>query len=327
MCSNPAKHVVPQSVIACDGIKSRVRRLLLGDKHPSAFPRYTHKVAFRALIPIDKAIEALGEYKALHQHMHIGPNRHLVHFPVANRTLLNLIVFNSDPEPWQHEKLVATGTREEICEAFKDWSKCVRDLLALFPDTVTTWGIFDMADNPMPYYAKGQVCLAGDAAHAAAPHHGAGAGMGVEDALALVTALETALTMVPSRSLSLRAARRNALKVGFKAFETARMERSQWLVQSSRQACEIYQLTFPGTGQDISKCEHVMRTRSHKIWYFDYKTMLAGVKEDVKAQMVDAVAELDVKDAAVDHSRIFSPTGTAIGHIDVSASNAQKVAA
>lgn len=298
-------------MIACDGIKSRVRRLVLGDDHPAALPQYTHKVAYRALIPIEKAIEALGEYKALHQHMHIGPNRHLVHFPVAGRTLLNLIVFDSDERPWEHEKLVSTGTREEICEAFKEWSTPVRNLLAHFPDTVTTWGIFDMADHPMPYYAKGQICLAGDAAHAAAPHHGAGAGMGVEDALALVVAIETALALVPAQTPSLRSAQRNALKVAFKAFESGRMERSQWLVQSSRTACEIYQLTFPGTGQDMEKVEHVMRTRSHKIWYFDYDNMVNLVTDDVKSRMiapiVSAVADAAAKEVDVTTASASAP--------------------
>lgn len=63
----------------------------------------------------------------------------------------------------------------------------------LFPEQITKWAIFDTADHPAPTYARGRVCIVGDAAHASSPLHGAGACMGVEDALALATALEVAL--------------------------------------------------------------------------------------------------------------------------------------
>jgi salicylate hydroxylase len=51
-------------VIGCDGIKSRVRQLIVGDNHPSAHPVYTHKYAYRGLIPMEDAIAAIGEERA-----------------------------------------------------------------------------------------------------------------------------------------------------------------------------------------------------------------------------------------------------------------------
>ncbi|MCJ1473326.1 hypothetical protein MMC13_001977 [Lambiella insularis] len=59
------------AVIGCDGIKSRVRQLILGDDDPAAQPQYTHKYAYRGLIPMDKAIEALGEEKAVNANLHV----------------------------------------------------------------------------------------------------------------------------------------------------------------------------------------------------------------------------------------------------------------
>ena len=53
------------AVIGCDGIKSRVRQLIVGEDHPSAHPGYSHKYAYRGLIPMEKAIEAVGEERAL----------------------------------------------------------------------------------------------------------------------------------------------------------------------------------------------------------------------------------------------------------------------
>src|SRR6201999_827615 len=43
------------AVIGCDGIKSRVRELLLGEGNPASYPHYSHKVAFRGLIPMEQA--------------------------------------------------------------------------------------------------------------------------------------------------------------------------------------------------------------------------------------------------------------------------------
>lgn len=52
------------AIIGCDGIKSRVRQLIIGEHHPSAYPTYTHKYAYRGLIPMEKAVEVVGEERA-----------------------------------------------------------------------------------------------------------------------------------------------------------------------------------------------------------------------------------------------------------------------
>jgi salicylate hydroxylase len=59
------------AVIGCDGIKSRVRQVMLGDNHPSARPVYTHKYAYRGLIPMEKAVEAIGEERARNACLHV----------------------------------------------------------------------------------------------------------------------------------------------------------------------------------------------------------------------------------------------------------------
>jgi salicylate hydroxylase len=62
-------------ILACDGIKSRVRQLLFGTDHPCAFPSYSHKYAYRALVPMDDAISAIGEEKAQNAAMHVSISR------------------------------------------------------------------------------------------------------------------------------------------------------------------------------------------------------------------------------------------------------------
>lgn len=58
-------------VIGCDGIKSRVRGLLVGEGDPAAVPSFTHKYAYRGLVPMDKAVEAIGEELASNSCMHV----------------------------------------------------------------------------------------------------------------------------------------------------------------------------------------------------------------------------------------------------------------
>ncbi|KAJ2988140.1 hypothetical protein NUW58_g4131 [Xylaria curta] len=124
------------AVIGCDGVKSRVRQILLGEDHPAARPSYSHCVAYRTLIPMPQAIEALGEYKATNQHNHVGPNANLLHYPVANNTMMNAVAFVRDPNKWPDDsQTVAEGTRDDVKAAFKGWCAPVRDLIERFPDT------------------------------------------------------------------------------------------------------------------------------------------------------------------------------------------------
>lgn len=272
-------------VIGCDGIKSRIRRLLLEDEYPECCaPQYTHKVAYRTLIPMDAATLALGEKTARNQNMHIGPYRHVLHFPVADQTLSNVVAFDTDPNPWVEEEnktpgtqLVSSATRDEIVKAFDAWSKPIRNLMSLFPENTTKWGIFDTFQHPCPFYAKGLVCIVGDAAHASSPHHGAVAGVGIEDSLCLVTAIEAAFREhLGMGDISAG----EAFSAAFGAYKVRR-ERSQWLIQSSREMSEMYEMTYPDTGQDMEKCLKEIERRSHNIWYFDYELMLKETRDEV----------------------------------------------
>lgn len=65
-------------VVGCDGIHSRTRQILLGEDKPEAYAGFTHKVAYRGVVPIEGVIAALGEDKADNQCSHMGPNGHVV---------------------------------------------------------------------------------------------------------------------------------------------------------------------------------------------------------------------------------------------------------
>lgn len=57
------------ALVGCDGIKSQVRKLLLGEGHKTSEAVFSGKYCYRGLVPADKAIEILGEDLALNSQM------------------------------------------------------------------------------------------------------------------------------------------------------------------------------------------------------------------------------------------------------------------
>lgn len=281
-------------VIGCDGIKSKVRQTILGANNPASFAHFSHKVAYRALVPMELAEPVLGSFRARNQHMHTGPSAHILHFPVTDQTILNVVAFVADPNNDWHlddangvRNMTRDASRADLETVFQDWGPTVRSIIGLLPEKLDKWGIFDMYDHPALTYVSGRVCVAGDAAHASSPHHGAGAGIGVEDALALCTLFEAVTaTLPPSQSRELLPQSKNAtattadlVRAAFQVYDEVRPPRSQWLVKSSREACDIYEWNYPETKEDWDKCLEEITARSHKLWYFDIEGMLKQIRE------------------------------------------------
>lgn len=223
---------------------------------------------------MDKAIEAIGEYKARNQHNHIGPNAHLIHYPVANQTMINATAFVTDPDDWPDDtQTVAPATRTDVEIAFQSWNPVVRKLVSLLPEKLDKWAVYDAWAYPAPFYNRGRICLSGDAAHASSPHHGAGACMGIEDVLCL----STLMRQVSASTQKNPAIKGQALIVAFDTFNAIRRARTQWLVSSSRRVCDLYQQ--PEWADSVRRveaetCFDEIKDRSFKIWHFDYELML-----------------------------------------------------
>ncbi|KAK2601896.1 hypothetical protein QQS21_004583 [Conoideocrella luteorostrata] len=274
------------AVVGCDGIKSQVRRVIHGNDSPASYAHYSHTFAFRGLVPMEQAIIALGEYKAKNQHMHVGPGAHLLHYPVANNTMVNVAAFVRDTNDWPDEnQIVAPATRREVQEAYRDWAPCLRDLVSLLPENLDKWALYDTWDFPAARFNKDKLCLVGDAAHASTPHHGAGACMGVEDVLCLVRLIEEVNSIVVIG----KAADSKVIMLAFETFNTMRRTRTQWLVDSSRRVCDLYHLREWGDRELWTKaevCFEEIRDRTLKIWHFDYEAMLKETTRNFREALV-----------------------------------------
>ncbi|KAK4238330.1 salicylate hydroxylase [Achaetomium macrosporum] len=272
------------AAIGCDGIRSRVRQLILSPINslhqplPSpAGPSYTGKFCFRVLAPMGLAMSALGEQLATTRFMYTGPDAHVVTYPVADNTLLNILVVLSDAsETWQHAHFTAPGSKAEVLAAFSDWTPTVRTIVdRLLPSgELEKWAIFDMAQYPCPFYAQGRVCIAGDAAHAAGPHLGAGGGMGIEDALVLSELLLGAQLYYDNHSSGggdVMLGIEKALAI----YSDVRYARTQEVVSATREACDLFQWKDGlKVGRDPERFAREVTRLFHGVWAYDLDGMV-----------------------------------------------------
>lgn len=68
-----------------------------------------------------------------------------------------------------------------------------------------------------------------------------------------------------------------ALAAAFETFDAVRRPRTQWLVNSSRRACDLYQQpewAEPKRWTKAETCFEELRDRSYKIWHFNADDMV-----------------------------------------------------
>jgi 2-polyprenyl-6-methoxyphenol hydroxylase-like FAD-dependent oxidoreductase len=168
-------------VIGADGMHSVVRAAITGP----APPQDSGVCAFRALVPAEHA-PAFARRPA--QTLWLGPGRHLVHYPIRGRRMVNLVAFAPTGEHVE-ESWSATATVAEFLAEFAAWDSRVRALIRA-AQTPGRWALLDRA--PLRSWSTGRATLLGDAAHPMFPFYAQGAAQALEDAATLAVCLATA---------------------------------------------------------------------------------------------------------------------------------------
>ncbi|KAF9878658.1 mannitol 1-phosphate dehydrogenase [Colletotrichum karsti] len=255
------------AVIACDGIKSKLRGVLLGEDNPAAKPVFSGKYAYRGLVPIERAEELLGEELARNSQMYFGRHGHILTFSVAKGKMMNVVAFRSRDD-WDSEDWVVPVKKEDMLADFEGWSEQARKIIQMMqkPDV---WALFD--HPPSHTYYEGRVCLLGDAAHASTPHKGSGAGMAIEDAYVMGNLL--GLISGPEEIESV-----------FSVYNKMRKERSQRLVADSREQGQLYELELD---EDPEWIANSLSTRMDWVWKYDLTQELEKGRRllETKAQL------------------------------------------
>ncbi|HSV20914.1 MAG TPA: 3-hydroxybenzoate 6-monooxygenase [Casimicrobiaceae bacterium] len=200
------------ALIGADGVKSVVRAHLVGDSH-----RVSGHVVYRGVVPsADMPADLRWNAAAIW----VGPNFHLVHYPLRGGEQYNLVVtFHSrEREEWG----VREGSQEEVESYFTGIAPRPRQLLT----RPTSWKRWSTADrDPVDHWGRGRSTLLGDAAHPMLQYMAQGACMALEDAVTLREAIKAC---------------DDDLSAGFRLYESKRIVRTARVVYSSREMGRIY---------------------------------------------------------------------------------------
>ncbi|WP_043475635.1 FAD-dependent monooxygenase [Kitasatospora sp. MBT66] len=184
-------------LVGADGIRSTVRAQLLGDGPP----RPCGHTIYRTLVPMERVPRWLRRNAVT---LWAGPGWHVVHYPVAGGSCLNLAAVLDDGATEAVSGRPAG--RAAVLRRFADPGPVPGTLLRLGED----WRRWVLCDrDPVDVWTRGRVTLMGDAAHPMLQYAAQGACQALEDAVVLSDLLADAPTAdVPQRLERYNAARR-----------------------------------------------------------------------------------------------------------------------
>jgi salicylate hydroxylase len=167
------------ALIGADGIWSTVRNHLF----PRIQPRFSGLIAWRGTL---EATQLPREYASRRVQLWMGPNAHLVAYPISGARQINIVVVV--PGVWNRPGWSAPADGNELRAAFASpaWPAPARMMIGAVDD----WRKFALFTVPENFqWTDGAIALLGDAAHAMLPFAAQGAGMAIEDAAVLANCL------------------------------------------------------------------------------------------------------------------------------------------
>ena len=202
------------AVVACDGLRSRVRAQM----RPDDVPRESGYVAHRSLIPMDQAPAQVQQRQTVT--MWAGPGLHVIYYPLRQASLLNIVLVVQLPA---HVSSTQDQGYMDYLQHLLAQAQPEPQQVAKLAHLDRRWAIADR--EPMRHWHDGRVCLLGDAAHATLQSLAQGAGMAIEDVVCLSGLMAQHGTDVSS---------------AFKDFERARFLRTARVQWVSRHLWEDY---------------------------------------------------------------------------------------
>lgn len=167
------------ALIGADGIWSTVRHHLF----PEVRPQFSGLIAWRGTV---EATQLPREYGSRRVQLWMGPNAHLVAYPISGGRQINVVAVV--PGTWNRPGWSAPGEENEIKNAFASsrWPGGARMMIGAV-DGWRKWALFTVPDRVE--WTRDAIALLGDAVHAMLPFAAQGAGMAIEDAAVLAKCL------------------------------------------------------------------------------------------------------------------------------------------
>ena len=240
------------ALVGADGIWSAVRHHLF----PDVQPQFSGLIAWRGTL---EATQLPREYTSGRVQLWMGPNAHLVAYPISGGRQINVVAVV--PGTWNRPGWSAPGDGNELKSTFASsrWPGPARMLIGAV-DGWRKWALFTVPEGGE--WTKGAIALLGDAAHAMLPFAAQGAGMAIEDAAVLARCLgETQNEGGPTMAAAMQ--RYARLRRG----RVARVQRA------ARRNGWIYHLTGPAAfARDLTiKAMGARRMLARQDWIYDWR--------------------------------------------------------
>ena len=241
-----ADEVIAAAVIGADGVRSTLR----ADVRRDSAPVPTGRTAWRALVPAE-AVAGLLPMKRTG--LWLGPDAHIVHYPVQGGTAVSIVVLVA--ERWDEPGWNVPGERGELLARFANASAGVKNLLS----AAESWQKFAlMTVDGSQSWCKGRLALLGDAAHAMMPFLAQGAAMAIEDAAVLADCLDGA-SDVPAALGAYEAARKPRV---IRVAEASRRTGTDYHWQGPMAFARDAALTLAGTRLILDRADWIYRWRA-----------------------------------------------------------------
>lgn len=214
--------VAASLLIGADGVHSTLRSIV-GDGDS---PRFRHFEAWRCVIPAQAVPHTLAARNSV---LWLGPNAHIVHYPVAGGTAWNIVVIvaaDGAIEGWgaplDHSRLNA------FANTLKGPDLADLRALLLAGEDWRLWSLLDAL--PAVRWGLRHATLLGDAAHPVLPFLAQGGALAIEDAAVLARSLVAHPRNMPA---------------ALAAYEEARYPRARRVMEESRANSRVFHFSGP----------------------------------------------------------------------------------
>jgi salicylate hydroxylase len=171
-----------RALIGADGLRSRVRELVIGDGPP----RPAGHVTYRGVIPLDQ-VKDQSHFDDMV--IWIGPKLHFVQYRLRGGTVMNNVATVASTK-FENGERRDYGGPDELAEVFSRTTPQVQEMLG-YVGKDKNWVLHDR--EPRPGWTRGNVALLGDAAHPTLQYLAQGACMAIEDSVVLSGLIAKAL--------------------------------------------------------------------------------------------------------------------------------------